>query len=88
LDDGIIASCPDQRTGRAAHAGNVPVADRRHQDDLAVDKLDAVALGQNTGLRHTVVLVGREALFDDGCAHRGFSILPARASGVPSRITQ
>jgi len=42
-------------------ARDVPVADRRHLDDLSLDQLDALPLAQDAGPDHAVVLVHREA---------------------------
>ena len=41
----------------AVYAGGVAASNRRHSDDLAVDELDAVALGKDARLAHRVVVV-------------------------------
>jgi len=53
--DGMVTRRSNQIASRAAHAGVVPRADRRHRDNFAVDELDAIALGQtaNPGTRRS-----------------------------------
>jgi hypothetical protein len=68
-DDGIVAGRSDELASGASHTDAVAGPDRCHEDDLAVDELDAVAFREDAGVPHALVLVGREALSDEGGEH-------------------
>jgi hypothetical protein len=77
---------------RRPHLPCVPPADRCHHDDLPPDQLDAVALGQDAGLHHAVVLVQRERALRERDGHRVLSgplyVIGGRVGGPggPSRM--
>ena len=38
----------------------MPIADRTHLDDLAIDEFHTVVFGENTGIRHPVIFIHRK----------------------------
>src|SRR5262249_62379164 len=59
--DDAIAEVPGEQSGQPVANAGVAEADRRHFDDLTVEELHTVVLGENPELGHPVILVDCES---------------------------
>ena len=61
-DNGFSRKVCDEQRVRPIHAGDMPVPDRTHLDDLAFDEFHARILIEDAGVRHPVILINRKEL--------------------------